>query len=289
MKRIIRVFPRRTEATPIDDLVRINCAPTLFDEADEVHVSVAFSYDLARAEKLAAAWAPVAPTMIGGPATGDIGGEFVPGMYLKHGYTITSRGCPNDCWFCCEAKKPIREIPIREGYNHVTGNLLACSEKHIRAVLASAKRAKKTFRKPLQFTGGLEAKRMIEKEWFVAALRELRPKQVFFAYDTPDDLEPLQRAGKMLRDAGWTTAAHGLRAYVLVGWPKDTFEAAERRIVETIHAGFLPQAMAYQGKEGRKGPGWGAWQRTRARAAIIATEYDAYWKPLAEGHSAMNL
>ena len=41
MKRIIRVFPARTHATPDDDLVRINAIPSLFDEADEVHISVA--------------------------------------------------------------------------------------------------------------------------------------------------------------------------------------------------------------------------------------------------------
>lgn len=64
----------------IDDLVRINCAPTLFDEADEVHVSVAFSWDLERAEKLASAWRPVAPVLIGGPATGDMGGELLRAM-----------------------------------------------------------------------------------------------------------------------------------------------------------------------------------------------------------------
>ena len=34
--RVIRVFPRKTNATPDNDLVRVNCAPTLFDAADEV-------------------------------------------------------------------------------------------------------------------------------------------------------------------------------------------------------------------------------------------------------------
>lgn len=43
MKRIIRVFPARTHATPDDDLVRINAIPSLFDEADEVHISVGTS------------------------------------------------------------------------------------------------------------------------------------------------------------------------------------------------------------------------------------------------------
>jgi len=59
--RIIRVFPRQTKATPVYDLVRINCGPTLFDEADEVHVSVAFTWDMPRAEQLARAWQALPP------------------------------------------------------------------------------------------------------------------------------------------------------------------------------------------------------------------------------------
>lgn len=39
-KRIIRVFPTKTNATPTDELVRIRETPSFFDEADEVHVSV---------------------------------------------------------------------------------------------------------------------------------------------------------------------------------------------------------------------------------------------------------
>jgi len=33
---IIRVFPRKTKATPTDEDVRINCGPELWDDADEV-------------------------------------------------------------------------------------------------------------------------------------------------------------------------------------------------------------------------------------------------------------
>ncbi len=40
-RRLIRVFPRRTKATPNDALARFN-VPDLYDEADEVHVSVTF-------------------------------------------------------------------------------------------------------------------------------------------------------------------------------------------------------------------------------------------------------
>lgn len=42
--KIIRVFPTKTNATPDDELVRIREVPSLFDEADEVHISVAFTW-----------------------------------------------------------------------------------------------------------------------------------------------------------------------------------------------------------------------------------------------------
>lgn len=54
--KTIRVFPRRTSMTPIDENVRINSEPGFFDEADEVHVSCLFSYDRERAQQLADAW-----------------------------------------------------------------------------------------------------------------------------------------------------------------------------------------------------------------------------------------
>jgi hypothetical protein len=95
--KIIRVFPRSTNATPDDADVRINAVPSLFDDADEVHISVTFTWDLARADYLARAWRPVAPVRIGGPAYNERGGDFVPGMYMRKGYVITSRGCPNRC------------------------------------------------------------------------------------------------------------------------------------------------------------------------------------------------
>jgi hypothetical protein len=82
--QIIRVFPRKTKATPLDDLVRFG-PPGMFDEADEVHVSVTFTYDKPVAERLAEEWRHVAPTRIGGVAYGDRGDEFVPGRYIKHG------------------------------------------------------------------------------------------------------------------------------------------------------------------------------------------------------------
>ena len=268
--RIIRVFPRKTNATPVDDLVRIGTEPGLFDEADEVHVSCTFTWDLPLAERLVKAWSCVAPVRIGGPATGEAGGEFVPGRYVKNGYVITSRGCNNKCWFCRvpAVEGDIRTIRINDGWNLLDDNLLQCPDSHIREVFDMLKRNKS--QGPVQFTGGLEAKRL--EPWHVELLRDLKPKQLFFANDTPDDLEPLQRAGRMLLDAGFTTASHALRAYVLCGWPKDTIEAAAIRMQETISAGFLPMAMLYRDNSGRRDPVWQKWGRQWARPSIAASK-----------------
>ena len=110
--KVIRIFPRKTKATPIDKNVRINEGPGLFDEADKVHVSVTFTWDLKRAEYLYNQWKHVAPTEIGGPALNQVSGEFEPGLYLKEGYTITSRGCPNKCWFCLSPDTKILMIDL---------------------------------------------------------------------------------------------------------------------------------------------------------------------------------
>ena len=259
-KRIIRVFPRKTNATPDDEWVRFG-PPSMFDEADEVHISVVFTWDIPYAEWLVEQWRGVAPVKMGGPALEDRGGDFEPGMYLKRGYTITSRGCPNRCWFCNVWKNEggIREIPICDGWNIVDSNLLACSEKHIREVFEML-----NGQRGVLFSGGLEAARL--REWHVELLGKIRLRQAFFAYDTPNDLEPLQRAGAMLLNAGISQSK--LYAYVLIGYPKDTFASAERRLCETWAAGFMPFAMLYRDEGGKYDKSWRRFQRQYARPAI---------------------
>ena len=263
----IRVFPRRTKATPVDNLSRVGM-PGLFDKADEVHISVAWTWDLNFAEKLAKAWEAVAPVKIGGPAVGMAGGDFTPGTYLRPGYTITSRGCPNRCGFCEVWKRDgiTRELPIKDGWNILDDNLLACSDEHIMAVFSMLSRQK---RKP-EFTGGLEARRL--KFWHVAELRNLKPKQLFFAYDEPSDYEPLVEAGKLLINGGFTKASHVLRCYVLCGWEQgDEPKLADMRMRRAAKAGFMPMAMLVRDKETGKVPeGWTKFQHEWTRPAIIA-------------------
>lgn len=271
-RRILRVFPRRTSGTPDDAMVRVATTPGWFDAADEVHISVAFTWDIPAAERLEREWRHVAPTTVGGPALGDRGDEFVPGMYLRHGYTITSRGCPNRCWFCDVPRREggIRELPIRPGWNVLDSNLLACSEAHIRAVVAmlssQGRRA--------EFTGGLEAARL--REWHCSLLASLKPRPVvFLAFDEPSDLEPLRVACAMLLAAGWTRESHRLRAYVLCGYPGDTVSAAEDRCREVLELGATPMAMVYRDATGRYPDGWHHMQRRWARPAIIHARQEA--------------
>ena len=123
-RKIARVFPRRTNASPKDALAFFD-VPGMFPvEVDEVHISVAFTWDIPRAERLAKTWEKMAPVKLGGPALGAAGEDFTPGMYLKPGYVITSRGCPNRCWFCSVPKREgsLRELPITEGNNVLDDN-----------------------------------------------------------------------------------------------------------------------------------------------------------------------
>jgi len=269
--KVIRVFPRRTNATPVDADVRVGEPPGLFDKADEIHISVAFTWDMEIAERLAFQWERVAPVKIGGPATGMRGEEFVAGRYLANGYTITSRGCPNRCLHCSVPTREggLRELPIVDGFNVLDDNLIACSRGHIEAVFSMLDRQK---RRP-EFTGGLEARRL--EPWHAKAMRELRTKQVFFAYDTDGALKPLIEAGRIMQEAGFTTASHSLRCFVLCGFDGDTLDSAERRLRNAIDAGFIPQAMIYHGDKGKVKFDPPKWASSWSRPAKIAGRINA--------------
>jgi hypothetical protein len=265
-RRIIRVFPRRTNATPTDDLVRINVTPSFFDEADEVHISVAFTWDIARAEWLAKQWQSVAQVKVGGPAYNERGGNFTAGMYLKNGYVITSRGCPNRCWFCAVPKREgreLRELPVVDGWIVTDDNLLACSQAHIDKVFEMLKRQPHR----AQFVGGLEAKLLTPE--MAQKLYDLHPKTMYFAYDTPDDYEPLVQAGRYLAEAGYEKREHIAQCYVLVGYKGDTFDAAQKRLYAAWDAGFFPMAMLYRDYAGTHNTEWFNFQREWADKRIV--------------------
>lgn len=268
--KLIRVFPRRTKATPDDELARFE-PPGLFDEADEVHVDCTFTYDKPKAEWLAEQWNRVAPVKIGGVAYGDRGAEFVPGKYIKVGYVFTSRGCPRRCWFCSVWKRdPVaRLLPIQDGWNILDDNLLACPETHVRMVFAMLHRQ----RRQVEFTGGLEA--LALQDYQVELLAGLKPRpRMFFAYDPGDAFETLAHAAKRLLAAGFTARSHNLRCYVLIGYPKDTFTLATKRLTDILNLGFTPMAMLWKPETPaamKYDPhdSWKPFQRSWARPAAI--------------------
>ena len=253
--RIARVFPRRTTVTPSDSLAFCGPPPLGGIDVDEVHVSVTFTYDCDRASWLADQWKPIAPVRMGGPALGQPGGEFVPGRYMKPGYVITSRGCPNTCWFCdvWRRRPEILELPICNGSFLQDDNILACSEQHIRAVFRmlayQPRRA--------TFCGGLEAARL--QPWHVDLLLQLRPNRIFFAYDDPLGWEPLRAAADLLWSRGFPPRSRPFTCYILSGYPGDTLLEAEARCVAVFKLGFLPMAMVYRDKTGIRTPEWTSW------------------------------
>jgi hypothetical protein len=272
---IARVFPRRTKATPDDALAFtappskefLNALESRRQQLDEIHISVAFSYDMAKANQLAEAWQRVSvPVKMGGPAFNVPGGDFIPGRYLKTGYVITSRGCPNRCPFCAVPAREgytLRELPVEDGFNVLDDNLLACSENHIKKVFAMLGRQPQ---KPL-LTGGLES--ALLRAWHVDLLREVKAARMYFAYDQKSDYEPLAAAGKLLRDGGITKASHRAAAYVLIGYAGDTMEEAEKRLRATWDAGFVPYAMLFRGDSGKVDPLWAKFQRSWLLPALV--------------------
>jgi len=282
---ILRVFPRRTSATPEDEYVRIGPPDMLGlpPDVEAVHISVTFTWDVPKALMLFKAWREVHPkVLLGGPAfesvigsvfgsdLAKLPGDFIPGRYLKRGYVITSRGCPNSGPHCLVALRQgsLRILPITEGWNVLDNNLLACPPAHVEAVFAMLSKQPK----PPCFTGGLEAFRITPE--IAAQLREIKTERLYTAFDRPDQKGAIRAGGRILRDAGFTRAHH-LYCYVLIGYPGDTILRAETRLRFVWDAGFCPYAMLYRDEQWHRrietleGRQWSKVQKEWLRPAII--------------------
>jgi len=236
---IAKVFPRKTSMTPQDN----NCyfgEPDFFTpNYDEVHISTVFTWDIKRAKYLQAQWQTKSEiVVIGGPAMNDHGSEFIPGKYLRQGITITSRGCPNNCWFCSVPKREgkIRELEIKEGNVVQDNNLLACSKQHIHKVFQMLRGQKK-----VNFKGGFEAQRITDK--IIEDLRSLDIEEIWLSYDYPVTEKLFLRALNKLRKY---FKLRQRRCYVLIGFEGDTISQAEERCKHVLDLGALPFAQRYR-------------------------------------------
>ena len=275
---IARVFPRKTAASPTDELAffgepTIDAISTCIRKnVREVHISVTFTYDLQRADDLYEMWQVLGvPVEVGGPAFDDRMGDFTPGMYLRDGLIFTSRGCTKDCWFCSVprcAHGTVRELEVVDGWNIMDDNILGTSERHFKEVCEMLKREKH----PAVFSGGLEPSLL--QQWQADLLREVKPARIYTAYDTKDDLEPLVEMGRKLRIAGFKPASHTMFCYVLIGYDGDSFSDAEKRMIETVRAGFIPFAMLFRDADGEVNAEWRKFQREWCRQMIVCKKFN---------------
>lgn len=244
MKRIIRVFPRQTNATPNDELVRIGTTPGMFDEADEVHISVAFTWDLPWAEWAAKQWAAVAPVKMGGPAFNEPGGDFVPGMYMKHGYVITSRGCPNRCPWCVVPRKEGGIRPHADIGEFISDRKQAILlDNNVLASDFGLSQIEEIVRLGIRvdFNQGLDARIIAECPDIARLLARVKwIRHIRMAYDHATNEEPVMRAIENLKAAG--VQPYRMWFYVLV---KDVSDAM-RRVEQLRAAGCEPFAQPYR-------------------------------------------
>lgn len=234
--KIARVFPTKTSMSPTDMDAYFDVPDMFTPKYDEVHISCTFTWDKEKTERLAYQWQMHGKVKIGGCAYNSPAENFVSGMYLKKGITITSRGCPNNCSFCFVPSREgkIRELPIVEGNIIQDNNILACSDNHIEKVIDMLKK-----QKAVEFKGGLESSRITPK--IAEALRGLRIKTLWLACDTDQALKPLKKAVEILKRAGFKR--DNLYCYVLVG--KD-INKEYSRLMEILMLGIHPFAQLLQ-------------------------------------------
>jgi hypothetical protein len=239
----IRVFPARTNWTPKDALAFVGAPPFKefrpSDPDTPVLVSVTFTWHRRDGERLAADWSQYYNNVrLGGPAFDDPGDEFTPGMFLKKGCTITSRGCPKRCAWCDAPRREgnIRELEIKPGWIVQDNNLLACSESHIRRVFEMLKEQKRN----IFFNGGLDKHYL--RDWHRPLFDSIPIGELWFACDTMADLPALEKAAKILDGI----EQRRRRCYTMIGYDGETLADAQRRIERVFELDFMPFCQLYQ-------------------------------------------
>jgi len=262
--KIARVFPTQTSMSPVDKDAYFGFPDLFTPQYDEIHISVVFTWDISRANKLAESWKSYGEIKIGGPAIdGEPEDGFIPGKYLRQGVVITSRGCPNRCPFCF-VKSPLKEINISEGNIILDNNLLACSDRHVDKVFQMLSHQKR-----IEFSGGLEAGRFNHQ--IINKLRSISIYQLFLAYDHESRKGDVQKTIEKLKQY---FTRNQIRCYVLIGFGNDSIDKAEERLRFIYDLGGLPFAMLYRNKEGeypQPEKEWRKFQRSWTRPASIKT------------------
>lgn len=265
----IRVFPERNKWTPDDDLAFVGDLP-LFHPADRdipVKVSVTFTWHRKRAEQVAESWRGYYRDVeIGGPAYESPADEFTPGMFLKRGCTITTRGCPKKCGWC--------SVPYREGDQRLLrmiqpgwilqdNNLLAAPQSHMEKVFEMLRQQGRA----IYFNGGLD--KHFLQEWHVPFFDSVPIGELWWAADVPDDFKYLRRVKELFAHV----PMRKMRCYTMIGYDNgETLSEAQERIETVFNLGFMPFSQLYQPPDASMptkiyGPDWKAVNRKWSRPA----------------------
>ena len=280
MKKIIRVFPKKTAYTPDDEYVFVGDPPLIIPEHDEIHVSCTFTWDKAYCEELAYQWEGRTnkPVKLGGPAYGSPAEDFVQGLYVKRNIIFTTRGCNNNCPWCCVPKTEgkLRELPICQGNIIQDNNFLQASKQHKDKVFDMLKTQKR-----IGFKGGLETD--LIDDHFVDNVSSLRIDELWLACDTDTRVPYLQKACEKLTKAGFNREK--IKCYVLsYGKDRDADEARARAVYE---AGAMPFVQLYRDFGETKTTydvDWNRWACMWQRPAQIkahvekGTDYKSFYK-----------
>lgn len=265
--KIIRVFPRRTSYTPRDAMAFVGDPPLFRPDADEVHVSVAFTWDIPEAERLQQAWAQYYPkVLLGGPAVGSPDGPFLAGCYVKEGVTFTTRGCNWHCPWCLVPKTEglLQVRPIVPGYIIQDNNFLQAPRDHQERVFAMLDQQPRA----AIFAGGIQS--VLVDDWFAEQLRTHRVHSIFMAADTKAFLKPLRVAVDRLSFLG----RKKIRSFVLIGFKGESHGEASERLESVWEIGAMPFAQLYQPPDHYidYGRDWKALARKWSRpAAMVAS------------------
>ena len=91
---------------------------------------------------------------------------------------------------------------------------------------------------------------------------------MFFAYDTPDDYEPLIAAGRLLRSEGVTQTSHRAACYVLIGYPETRWTRRKNGCL-TPTGPVLALCDALPDASGKQAEQWHKFQRLWVRPQSV--------------------
>lgn len=263
MRKILRVFPNKNSYTPDDSLAFIGMPPLVIPEHDEIHISCTFTWDKKYCEELKYQWEvrTQKPVKLGGVAFQNPADDFKQGLYIKSNIIFTTRGCNNNCPWCCVPKieGKLKELPVYVGNIIQDNNFLQANRTHKNKVFEMLRT-----QKGICFKGGLEPD--LIDDHFVDNITSLRIKELWLACDTDNRLELFKKGCEKLKRAGFSREK--IRCYVLsYGKNRDADEARARSVYE---AGAMPFVQLYRDFSEEKttySKDWNAWARMWQRPA----------------------